>query len=84
MNRTAKTTIAALALTTSIFLTGCGANDFTGTATLVEHHQNGRHCHVTLNVEGQGEIGMSAGSYGRCAGLVDGTTVTLKDGLIVK
>lgn len=82
MNRTAKATIAALALTASIFLTGCGANDFTGTATLVEHHQNGKHCHVTLNIEGQGEKGMSAGSYGRCKGLVDGTTVTLKDGLI--
>jgi major membrane immunogen (membrane-anchored lipoprotein) len=84
MNRTVKAITAAAALAVSLLLTGCGANDFTGTATLVEHHQNGRHCHVTLSVEGQGEKGMSIGSYGRCDNLTDGTVVTLKDGYIVK
>lgn len=84
MNRIAKTLTAAAALAVSLLLTGCGSNDFTGTATLVEHHQNGKHCHVTLNVEGQGEKGMSIGSYGRCKDLTDGTTVTLKDGYIQK
>lgn len=83
MNRIVKTATTALALIAAVSLTACGNNDFTGTATLVEHHQNGRHCHVTLNVEGQGEKGLSIGSWSRCDNLVDGTTVTIKNGYIV-
>lgn len=82
MNRSIKTITVTAVLAASVLLTGCGANDFTGTATLVEHHQNGKHCHVTLNVEGQGEKGLSIGSYSRCDNLVDGTVVTLKNGYI--
>lgn len=80
MNRTVKTLTAAIALAAGLLLTGCSSNGYTGTVTVVEHHQNGRHCHATVEIPGQGEKGMSVGSYGRCKALTDGQTLTLENG----